>query len=252
MRTELLNPYRPEARRTSTKGLWWLCLAVFSLLYLLTCQRGVSWQDSGMFQWRILQGDYSGNLGLALAHPLYIAAGRVLCHISPRHLPFLLNSFSGLGMAVALANLAAVGALLTGRRWIGLTSAAILAVAHTVWWLSTIAETYTWSVAGLTAELWLLVILLRRPRWGVLAALALINGLGWGMHNFALLPLPVYVTIAVALIIKRKLPAWSLATAAAAYILGAGLYIGMIIDLAIRTGDAAGAVRSALFGNYTK
>jgi hypothetical protein len=227
-------------------------MMVFFALYLGTAQRTVGWQDSGMFQWRVLKGDYAGKLGLALAHPLYIAAGRLLAAISRRHLPLLLNAFSGLGMAVALANLAAVTALLTGKRWVGLLTAAMLAVTHTVWWLGTIAEVYTWSAAGLTAEIWLLVLLIRRPRWELLGCLALVSGLGLCVHNFALLPLPVYVVVAAALTVRRKLPPWSLAAAAAGYILGAGLYLGLIVDLWVRSGDLLGAIRSGLFGDYSE
>jgi len=240
--------YRPERPAVSTKALWWLTLGAFALLYLATCQRGVSWQDSGRFQWRVLMGQYHDSLGLALAHPLYIAAGRVLASISETHLPFLLNFFSGLGMAVALANLAAVSAILSGRWWIGLATAAMLGVTHTVWWLSTIAEVYTWSAAGLTAELWLLVILLRRPRWQVLAALAIVSGLGLSLHNFALLPLPVYLVAAIVLVIRKRLPAWSLAVGAGAFTAGAGPYLSMVLEQAWRTGDWIGTGRSALFG----
>lgn len=220
------------------------------LLYGLTCQRGAGWQDSGIFQYRVAEFDLTGRLGLALAHPLYIAAGRALTMLWPGRLPLLLNAFSAVGMSVALANLAAVCTVLTGRRRIGAAVAAMLAVTHTSWWLATVAEVYTWSVAGLTAELWLLVTLLRRPTWRKLTALALINGLGLCVHNFALLPLPVYVAVAVVLVARKRLPTSSLAAAAAAWILGAGLYIAMTVELAFVGGDVFAAVRSALFGRY--
>ena len=242
--------YRQDAAPPSIKGLWCVCFVAALLLYALTCQRGVSWQDGGMFQWRVATGDYRGDLGLALSHPLYILAGRVLATVSGRHLPLVLSAFSGLGMAVALANLAAVSTLLTGKRWIGLAAAAMLSVAHTVWWLSTFAEVYTWSVAGLTAEIWLLASLLRRPRAWTLAALALVSGLGVCVHNFALLPLPVYVVVAVVLIARRKLPAWALAAAVAAYVLGSSMYLAMIVREAVQLGDLGAAVRSALVGKF--
>ncbi len=234
----------------STPAWWVICLVVFSLLYLATCQRGVSWQDSGNFQWRVLTGDYHGDLGLALAHPLYIAAGRAVTAIPVGPWAARLNFFSGLGMAVALANVMAVATLLTGKRWIGVAVAAMLSVCHTVWWLSTIAEVYTWSVAGLTGEIWLLVMLIRRPRRGVLAGLALVNGLGWCVHNFSLLPLPVYATVAIVLVARRRLPAWSLAAAVGAFCLGAGVYLAMIAHQAAATDDLFGAIQSALVGNF--
>jgi len=80
----------------------------------------------------------------------------------------------------------------------------------------------------------------------------LVNGLCVCVHNFALLSLPVYLALAGVLVIRRKLPVWSLATAAVAYLVGAGLYGGMIVDLAVRSGDWLGAVRSALVGKYSQ
>lgn len=236
----------PTNTRTqpAVKSIWWFTFAGFSLLYLLTAQRGISWQDSGWFQWRVLTGDYTGPFGLAMAHPLYIAAGQLFTAIPIGNFAGLLNCFSGVGMAVALANLAVINSLLTGRQWIGLATAAMLGVSHTVWWLSTIAEVYTWSVAGLTAEIWLLLLIIRKPRRQLLVALAFVNGLGWSIHNLALLPLPVYATVALLLVLRRQLPAWSLLLALGSYLLGSGLYLAMIIQLAVATGDPAMAVSS--------
>jgi len=248
-RHNLRDPHAPPVR-----GLWVLCAVVFAALYVATAQRGASWQDSGqdsgLHQWRVRVGSFRGQFGLATSHPLYVAAGQVIARVPVGTLEWRLNAFSGVGMAVALANLACVGAVLTGRRWTGLAVVAMLAVAHTVWWLATIAETYTWSAAGLTAELWLLVLLLRRPRARTLAALALVSGLGWSLHNLALLPLPVYVVAAVALVVRRRLPARALAAAAGAYLVGAGAYLVLIGQAAVESGSIRTAIGSALFGRY--
>ena len=223
------------------------------ILYGLTAQRGASWQDSGIFQYRVANLDlgYDGELGLALGHPLYIVGGWLFGHVSLGSMPGALNVFSGIGMAVALANLAMVATILTGKCRIGAAVACMLALAHTPWWLATVAEVYTWSLAGFTAELWILLLLLRRPTWGKLAGLALVSGLGLCVHNFALLPLPVYVVTAVVLIRRKQLPAWSLLAAAGAYLLGSGLYVGMTVAKAVEVGSVAAAVRSALVGQYT-
>ena len=233
-------------------GAWLAVMLAGSLLYCFTAQRGVGWQDSGAFQWRALVGDLRGPT-LAMSHPLYVGAGRYILKplVGERSLPQAMNMFSGAGMAVALANLAAAVTVATGRRWVGAGTAAMLAVCHTAWWLSTISEAgYTWSAAGLTLELWLMLLLLRRPRWQTLSALALVNGIGLCVHNVAVLPLPVYLAVAVLLVRKKSLPGWSLAAAAAAWLAGAGLYLGMIVELAAREGSMVAAVNSALFGRF--
>lgn len=236
--------------RPRLAGMWCVSLAAFSLLYLATCQRGVSWQDSGAYQWRMLQGDLFGDDGLARAHPLLICAGQVVKDVPAGTVGWRLNALSALAMAVALANLTAALALVTGRWWVGLLTTSILGVTHTIWWLATITESYPLSVAGLTAELWLLILLMRRPSWQTLAGLGLVNGLGVCVHNFALLPLPVYATVAVVLTARRRLPLPSLAVAAVAWLLGAGLYIGLIVQEAWGPAGPGAAVHSALFGNY--
>jgi len=238
-------------RPASSVGRLWLIVFLAAMtLYLTTSQRSLPWQDSGIRAWQVARFDLQGDLGLALAHPGYVVLAQI-CRLAPAtYFAAAVNAFSGLGMAVALANLTAVTSLLTGRRWLPVFVAAMLAVAHTVWWLSTIAETYTWSLAGLTAELWLLVALLRRPRWQTAAALALVNGAGLCVHNFALLPAPVYAAAVVVLVVRRRLPAWSLVAAAAAWVLGAGLYLGLTIHEAVQTGDGLAAIRSALVGRF--
>lgn len=214
-----------NAPHQSSRGLWWLTFILCAILYLFTCQRGVSWQDSGMFQWRVLTSDFTGDLGLALAHPLYIAAGKLFAWLPWGDMPMRLNLLSGIGMAVALANLTAVLFLLTGKRWIGFIIAAQFAFAHTIWWLATIAEVYTLSLAGLSTELWLLILLLRNPRWYLLAGLAFVSGLGLAIHNLALLPLPVYGVVALFLIKRKRLPLWSVTIAAVSYLTGAAPYL---------------------------
>jgi hypothetical protein len=230
--------------------LWLGAFALFSLLYVATAQRGVNWQDSGGRQWRILTGTYADPLGLALVHPLYIAVGQLAAAVPLGSVTARLNALSGLAMAAALANLACVVTLLTGRRWIGLATVAMLAVCHAVWWLATITEVYTLNAALFTAELWLLIALLRRPRTWLLVGLALVCGLDWSVHNMALLGLPVYAIVGGVLVARRRLPLWSLAASLLAFTLGASPYLVLIAVQALATGDLTAAVSSALFGNY--
>jgi len=72
-----MDTHRPRGHCDSTLRVWIPVFIVSCAVYFLTAQRGVSWQDGGPFQWRLLTGDHSGSLGLALSHPLYIAGARV-------------------------------------------------------------------------------------------------------------------------------------------------------------------------------
>lgn len=203
-----------------------------------------------MFQLRVQQADYVGSNRLAQAHPLYIALGRTVAAIPLGSLTARIGFLSGLGMALALGNLAAIAAMLTGSRLIALLIAAMFATAQTPWLLSTMAEVYTWTAAGLTTEVYLLFRLVRRPCWQTLAALGLINGLGLSNHNLALLSLPAYVVLALTLVRRGRLSPTALFAALLAYLLGAGPYLYLIAREAIHTNSLGEAIHSALFGNF--
>lgn len=245
----IMNNRDKNPEPVSLSLLWIFIFLLFSLFYVLTAQQGISWQDSGMFQWRILNGDYIGKLGLALAHPLYIALGQLFVLLPAGSFAAKLNCASGVGMAIALANIAIIATWCTGQRWIGFATAAILSVMHTVWWLATITEVYTWHVALFTGELMLLINVIKKPRWQTAAFLFFINGLNLSIHNLALLPLPVYVFVVILLLAKKRLPGMTVFISGAAYGLGASLFIILIINQAVQTGNITRALQSALFGS---
>jgi hypothetical protein len=242
--------YRPNARRDSI-SIWALVLVCFAILYGLTCKRTWAWQDSGIFQLRIAQFDLHGWLGLALAHPLFVLIGQWAKALPAGMEAWGMNFTASLGAAVALANVAGIVYRLTGKRWVALMTAAMLGVCHTMWWLATITETYTWAAAFFTAELWILISLLEKPTTGKLAALALVTGLAWCMHNLALLAWPVYLVVALALVARKQLPAKALAIAFVAWLVGASWYLVMIGQLAGQVGLGP-AVKQALVGGYAK
>jgi hypothetical protein len=181
------------ASNCKTSTIWWIIFILASLLYGFTAQTGAAWQDSGTFQWRILTSDYVGTFGLVCAHPMLILLGQFAKLIPIGTILWRINFISGLGMAVALANFMALVTVITNNRKIAVLFTAILGFSHSVWWIATIVESYTWVVAGLTFELWLLVKLIRDPRWSRLVLLAFINGLTFSFHDFATLTLPVYI-----------------------------------------------------------
>ena len=245
----------PPRRRGGPGGLCRLYLAVFllfGLIYGLTAQRGPSWQDGGLFQWRILDFDLTGRLGLALSHPALILVGKVFSLIPFGPPAWRLNLLSAVFGAVAVANVALLVRRLAPHRtaaaWV---AAGFLGVAHTAWWLATICECQTMFLALFTLELNLLVSLVRRPRAVVAALLGLVGGLAWSTHNFALLALPAYGLIVLHLCFRGSLKWRGLAAMIACWLLGAAPMLWLIAWEAWgpAPGGIAAAVDSALFGS---
>jgi hypothetical protein len=201
------------------KLLTWQQLLLLCLLlcvYCVTAQRGVSWQDSGEFQYRILTQDFRVLSGIALAHPAYLSSAELFTHLfSPACRVTAINIFSGLGMILALTLLARLLKLLRLKESTIFITLITLGLSHMSWWMSTIAEVYTWSLALLMAELLCVAKLCmedsglrvqgsgekrEKPQeisstlW-LWILLAMLNGLHASFHNFAFLNLPVYALL---------------------------------------------------------
>lgn len=162
------------------------------LLYVLTCAPGALWQDSGMFQVRVWQGDLSGNLGLPLAHPLYILLAKSFCALPLGSYAYRVNLFSALCGALALGLAADLLWSLTRRRVAVVCGVAMLGLSHTYWTHSVIAEVYTLYVLGMLAEFCLIERFLRRRAFVWLVLAALTNGLNLSNHLMAILHWPAY------------------------------------------------------------
>lgn len=230
-----------------------LCGAVFLCffaLYALTAQRGVGWQDSGAFQYRVLVGDYLGHAGIALSHPMYILSARGFCGLFPKsHFFYAINLFSGLGLAVALTLLSATVVRLTGSMRAAALAAAALGFAHMAWWMGTIAEVYTWSLALLMAEMLCVTQMCETGRRTWLVALFGLNGLHLAVHNFALIGLPIYVVL---LLRELRTPTAGrgrlIAAILCAWVAGAGLLLWQAALLFVETGSVREVAQSLLFG----
>jgi len=232
-----------------------LCAAVFFCflaLYAVTAQQGVSWQDSGEFQYRILAGDYQWYSGIARAHPLYILMARGFVALFPKWACFYAaNLFSGLGLALALALLAHNVARLTRSVRAAVMAVGVLGFAHMAWWLGSVAEVYTWSLAFLMAEVLCLLRYSesRDGRW--LIVLFWANGLHWSLHNAALLGLPVYVVLLGTEVWGRKEERyWGLVCGSiVAWLVGGGMIVWLAGCLLMGTGDPIRVLKSVLFGD---
>lgn len=242
-------PGAPSARPAA--GAWRLYLAVLAMflaVYALTVQRGPAWQDSGIYQWRILHFDVAGWNGLALSHPLLIVLGELLCYLPFGPLAWRMNLVSAICGAVAVSNVALlVRRMAPGRPAAAWFAAGAFGLAHTTWWLSTICESQAVFAALFTVELNVLASLLssRRGHWVVI--LGAVNGLALTAHDMALLAAPVYAAVVVALAVRRRLCWYAPILLAGGWAVGAAGFLTLIAEMAAREGLPA-AVHSALFG----
>jgi len=230
-----------------------LYLVVFAsalALYVFTCAPGALWQDSGMYQYRVWHNDIKGGLGLALAHPLYHIIAIGVKHIPLGEFAYRINLLSAVFGALTIANLA-----LLLRLWLGKTAPAIigamtLALSHTFWAHSVIAETYILYTAILFGELLLLLQYERTQKIGYLYGLGLLNGLAVANHMLATIALTCYAVFLLVLLAKKHIAPKHLAIIIALWILGAAPYEYLVITTMIQTGDIAATLRSAAFGTH--
>ncbi len=241
----------------SNKLFYGLLFACFFLLYAVTAQRGVSWQDSGEFQYRVLIHDYFWISGIARAHPCYIVGAEFFTSLFPKsYFFFAMNLFSGLGMSLALLLLARILAQLQVKISTIILAVMILGLSHMAWWMSTISEVYTWSIAFLMAEVLCVARLCAPPEKGSgfraqgWILLALLNGLHASLHNFAFLNLPVYVILFVYLHAQKRFlyTACVLLLCACAWLIGASLLVGLFVLEWNATQSFVATLKSLFFG----
>lgn len=244
--TSLPANQRVRSRRTRfvVAGVFLLFLLVFAA----TTQRGPAWQDSGIFQLRILRTDFSGWLGVALAHPVLIALGKLAGLVPVGPITWRINMVSAVLGAVSCASIAALVLRLWPGRWfISIAAAGWFGLGHATWWLATICESQIILATIFTLELHVVLTLLRSPRARWAAVLGVLNGVGLATHNLALLALPVYGLMVLALAGRGWMPWRGVACFIGSWLIGASPWL-VLVGMEIPDLGLAGAVNSGLFG----
>ncbi|MFA7173776.1 MAG: hypothetical protein WC340_10240 [Kiritimatiellia bacterium] len=234
--------------------VFWLAgvvFCVFMVLYALTAQRGVSWQDSGEFQYRLLAGDYYWNSGIARAHPLYILLGQGFVALFPLAWKlYACSLFSGVCMALALAVLFVVVVRITASYAAGGVTVMTAGLSHMGWWLSAVAEVYTLSLLFIMVELLVLLLFTQRRTAGYLMLLFAVNGAHFSVHNAALLGLPVYGTLLLMFLMrdfKRNLA--GCCSAVLLWIAAGGMIWWQVVRLLGGGSAVIEVIESILFGD---
>lgn len=218
-------------------------------LYVSTCAPTVLWQDSGLFVYRIWHNDIQGNLGLALAHPLYFIIGIAVKQIPFGELAYKINLMSAVFGAVAIANLFLLLKLWLGKNLPAIIAAITLALSWTFWQHAVLAEVYTLYVAQMLGELIVLLMYVRTKRMRYLYLLGLFNGLAIANHLWAMLALGCYTVLIIVLLARKHIGLKHLCIVILLWVIGALPYEYLIIKNIVLTGDVLATLGSALFGN---
>ena len=229
--------------------MYLIVLAGAGALYVFTCAPGVLWQDSGLLVYRIWHNDIQGNLGLAIAHPLYLLIGMAVKYIPIGQLAYRVNLISAVFGAVAVANVFLLLRLWLGRSLPAIIGAITLAVSWTFWQNAVIAEVYSMYAAQMLGELIVLLQYVRTKRIGYLYLLGLFNGLAIANHMWGSLALACYAVFIIILLAKKQISLKHFVIIVLLWVIGAAPYEYLIIKNIIISGDVGGTLASAAFGN---
>ena len=238
--------------RSGGLRIWLSTLAIALTVYVVSLAPGPLWQDSGLAQVRVLQRDLFGELGLALSHPLYYLLALAAQWLPVGNPAWRTGLVAAVAGAVTVANVALLLRLLTGRAMPAVTGALAVGVAHTFWQHAAMPEVYTVSTALLTAELLCLAAwcVTGQARWIVLLFLA--NGLGISNHLLALLSLVCYGLLVAYLWLRGRVPGRALLWSGVAWVLGASIYLALIVVTLARGAGLQETIHSALFGDFAR
>ena len=241
-----------KAGISDSTALWYVIVLVGAgALYAITCAPAVLWQDSGLFVYRIWHNDIEGNLGLALAHPLYIMIGIAVKYIIPfGDMAHRVNLISAVFGAIAVANLFLLLRLWLGRTVPAVIGAITLAVSWNFWQHAVVAEVYTLYIAQLFIELIVLLQYSRTKRVGYLYLLAFFNGLAIANHICALFALACYTVFLVVLLVRKQIGLKHLVILVLLWVIGAAPYEYLIIKNIILSGEVWTTMASAIFGSH--
>ncbi len=232
------------------KRTWLIAFGAAAILYVATAAPSLIWGDSGDAQLRLLLGHFYDRRWLSRCHVLYymLAHALTVIGLTPAYAATLLSAIAG---AVTIGNVAALIAVLTGRKMPVVCGTALLLFSHCMWHIATVAEVMTCSTALLTTELLLVTRFIgTRNAWWLVAAW-FVNGLGVSMHNFALLIWPAYAVLMLCILTRRSLVSVRhLAVASAAWLVGAAPFLALFVYLARQTGDPADVLSRMLTGGY--
>jgi hypothetical protein len=171
-----------EPRTANREPRWGLGLLVFLApfcLYFNTMAPTVYGLDSA----ELTTGAYTLGIIHSPGSPLFLLVGRLFCWLPFGDVGWRVNLVSVVAGALSAFFIYAAVRRITGRAWIGVATAWLLAASYYVWVWAVVAELYAPHLCIVSALLWLVVKWRDTRRDGLLYAAGLLAGLGMGNHT---------------------------------------------------------------------
>jgi hypothetical protein len=172
----------PEPRPSNPEPRWGLGLLVFLApfcLYLNTMAPTVYGLDSA----ELTTGAYTLGIIHSPGSPLFLMVGRLFCWLPFGDMGWRVNLVSVVAGAFTAFFVYAAVWRLTGRAWIGVVTAWLLAFSYYVWVWAVVAELYAPHLCIVSALVWLILKWRDTRRDGLLWAAGILSGLGLGNHT---------------------------------------------------------------------
>ncbi len=198
-------------------------------LYVFTLAPTISWGDSADLPLRVIGSSDTFATATAREYVLYRQLGRFFVRLPFGDIGYRINlmsaTFSVLGVVAAYL----IVLVRTGRIAAAVAAALALGWSHTWWWMSVVAEVYTFSGCVLLVALLLWLQWTRRGGWRWLAAAGAASGLAASAHAAGTL-----VLVPVAWLLSRqrgRIHASGFAVVSAAIAAGAAYLIVLVLEI---------------------
>lgn len=229
---------------------WILTFVAAAVLYILTLAPDVVWQDQGDYQYQVALCNLSRPGDLVRVHPLYILTVHFLGRSGLFSYAYAANLVNAIATCISIANVYLIAAFLTRRIWPAFLAAATYAMAHSVWFLGTQAQTYGMAMAAMSGAVILLLEYIQSGgRWR-LFLMGLLFGVGMSVHLMSQVAFAVIIFWLVGRCMRRKESLAVLAGVITFWILGAAaLWAAAAIEYR-HNGSIIATIQSGLVGRW--
>jgi hypothetical protein len=229
---------------------WIFIFVAAVILYVLTLAPGLVWQDQGDYQYQTALCNLIRPGDLVRVHPLYILTAHILGRTGLFSYAYAANLVNALATCLTIANVYLITMLLVRRVWPAFLAAATYAMAHSVWFLGTQAQTYGMATAAMSGGVILLLGYIQSGgRWRLLL-MGLLFGMGMSVHLMSQVAFAVIIFWLIGRCIRRKESITALGGVIICWILGAAaLWAAAVIEYR-HNGSVIATIQSGLVGKW--